>query len=222
MKTYNDLFISLPEHREPGLAELIAQYSHTVRLPEKMIYVSPGDLVDTIIYIAEGKTISYMINFGGQEKVSYILSAGWFLRESAFVRSVPKTALRYLRAETATVLFSINRSNYEKLMCYPLFSKALLRSASVKNEMVRRQAESLALDSGQSRLLKLLFSLADSDQLIDGAWHPLLVRYTHQQMSAIIGVNRVTVSRYISELCNEGKIRIVNRKIEVRRGLVFN
>ena len=128
-----------------------------------------------------------------------------------------KFAVRYSITELPTVIYAIDQRQYEKLIQYPSFSKSLLQSSCIKNEVLRRREESLAFDTGKERLFKLLQSLANTNILIDACWHPLSIHYTHAEMSSIIGVNRVTISRFMSELAEEGKIRSVNRRIQVHK-----
>ena len=41
------------------------------------------------------------------------------------------------------------------------------------------------------------------------------VHYTQQELSAIIGSSRITISKTIKELCNEDFIRILNRNTQI-------
>lgn len=217
MRAINDLFVIFPETVNPEAENLMNRTARVISLPAKKIFVRPGDCVDSILYIRSGRTKHYMISPDGIEKVIYILSRGWFLRESAFVFN--HNAARYSITEEPTKLLVIKRELFYSLMQHPVFAMELLRSSSVKNESLRRREESLAFDSGKQRLLKFLISLTDCWAAIDGGWYPLTLQYTHQDMSSIIGVNRVTVSRFITELCDEEKIRVINRKIQVRKDL---
>ena len=45
----------------------------------------------------------------------------------------------------------------------------------------------------------------------------ILTHYTQYEISTIIGSARVTTSKLINELCNDGFIRILNRKIQVSK-----
>lgn len=63
--------------------------------------------------------------------------------------------------------------------------------------------------------MRLFCASANTNQLIDHRWYPLQTNYTHAEIGEIIGGTRVTVSRLIGELSNEGFTRILNRRIQV-------
>ncbi len=215
MKSIDNMFVNFPPEENAALERLLEKNSHTVRLQAKKIFVSPGDKVDTIYYLKSGRTRHYMISPDGVEQVIYILSSGWFMRESTFLVQ-DKTATRYSAAEVESELLVIDRRNYDELARYSEFSRALLRSSCIKTEMQRRHAESLSFDSGKERLLKLLRSLCDRSVSLDKNWAPLTIQYTQSEMASILGVTRVSVSRFMSALADEGALRTVNRKIQIR------
>ena len=67
----------------------------------------------------------------------------------------------------------------------------------------------------KERLLKLFYVAADRTKLIDGQWYNQQIRYTQSDMSTIIGSSRITVSKLLGELCDEGFIRMLNRNIQI-------
>ena len=58
-------------------------------------------------------------------------------------------------------------------------------------------------------------SMVDTDHITDPAWYSLKVHYTHGELGEIVGGARVTISRQLTELCNEGFLRIINRRAQV-------
>ncbi|MDD6315634.1 MAG: helix-turn-helix domain-containing protein, partial [Clostridia bacterium] len=49
----------------------------------------------------------------------------------------------------------------------------------------------------------------------DGKWYGLASKLTHNELAAIVGSARVTISKLINELCDDGFIRIINRRAQV-------
>jgi CRP/FNR family cyclic AMP-dependent transcriptional regulator len=157
-----------------------------------------------------------MVNVDGVEKVTYILNKGWFLREGVFVKpQVGIYAERFSITEMPTTIYVIDLNCYNKLLQYPEFSKELLRSSATKNDLLRREMESIIFDSAKDRLLKLLGVSAKLAEVVDGHWYRLKVAYTHQELAAIIGVNRVTISRFMAALKKSGELRSVNKNIQI-------
>ena len=201
--------------------DLIARNARRRNLPAKTIFVRPGDLVDSIYYIQKGRTRHYMVNSDGSEKVSYILNDGWFLREGAFLRpESPSFAERFSITEIATTFYIIDKPCYDRLIRDPDFSQELLRSSSTKNLLLRREMESMVFDTAAERVLKLLAVSANLSETVDQNWHRLKIAYTHQELAAIIGVNRVTVSRLMASFSRTGELRMVNQRIQIRKDVV--
>jgi len=205
----------------PQVGDLIVKNAKRRDLPAKTIFVRPGDPVDSIYYIHKGKTRHYMINTDGSEKVSYILNDGWFLREGTFLQpDTPTFAERFSVTEMPTTFYIIDKPCYDKLIRNPEFSQELLRSSTTKNLMLRREMESMVFDSAAERVLKLLAVSANLSETVDRHWHRLKIAYTHQELAAIIGVNRVTVSRVMASFSKTGEIRMVNQKIQIHKDVV--
>lgn len=210
------MLIIHPEKKNPKLLELLEREADKKIYPKNSILCTPDDLLTDIAYIATGRIRCYAINHQGIEKTLHIYNGGWFMREGIYSSDESFVATRFLQTEEETVLYNINQSSYTVLIKQDVFLNALLLSSSLKVEMLRQEIESMIFDSGKERLLKLLYSLANTSAIKDGNWASVNSTFTQQELAGIVGVNRVTISRFISELCKSGNIRIVNRKYQVR------
>ncbi len=215
------VLVDFPSCANLEVNELIARYAKRRELPGKKIFVNPGDIIDSIYYIHTGRTRHYMINNDGVEKISYILNNGWFLREGVFVRHTPNMlAERFSITEIPTVLYVIDRKCYDKLLQYPEFSNELLHSSTTKNDLLRRELESIVFDTAKDRLLKLFAASIKPTLIIDDHWHELKISYSHQEIAAILGVNRVTISRLIATALKDGDLRTLNSRIQIHSGTI--
>lgn len=124
-------------------------------------------------------------------------------------------AERYTLAQSDLVLDKIDKAAYEILIQNPLFRDAIIRSLSNKRAFLQRELESVTLECVKERMKNFFVLLSDPSASQDRIWYPLTHRYTHQEIASIIGTNRVTVSRLISELTREGFLRIINKRIEL-------
>lgn len=210
------MLIIHPEKKNPDLEELLKKEAVKRIYPKETILCSPGDMLNSISYIAQGRIKCYAINQQGTEKTIHVYNSGWFMREGIFLMDTPFIANRFLETEATSVLYNIDSSCYERLKKYDVFQSAILLSCSSKVEFLRQEIESMMFDSGKDRLLKFLKSMSNTDDIKDSKWATVKMSYTQQQLAGIIGVNRVTISRFISELCRSGDIRVVNRKYQVR------
>ena len=56
---------------------------------------------------------------------------------------------------------------------------------------------------------------ADRSQLVDGRWYNQQIQYTQNDVSIIIISSRITVSKPLNKSCEEGIIRMLNRRIQI-------
>jgi CRP/FNR family cyclic AMP-dependent transcriptional regulator len=205
---------TLPNVRSKELEELIRKYSTVVTYPAKKVFLEPGMEPQGVYYIAEGRTRHYMIGLDGTEKILYTLTAGWFYGETPCSLQEP-TGL-FSQAEVKTQIYIIPLNIYENLLdTSKIFRDAILENYSNKMLIMRHEIENLTFNSCKDRLKRLFCSVADTDQLVEGNWYNLKVHYTQYELSTIVGGARVTISKLINELCDEGFIRLLNRNAQV-------
>lgn len=216
------LWIGPSKCNEPRLRELIRQHSITRKLEANEIYLSPGEPIYYVAYVADGVTSHYMFGTNGREKVMYRLGKGWFFSEGIFFNDAQsvEVATRYAIAETDTTLYLMDYHNFKVLLKDLEFAQAILHSTVEKCSILRHEIESMTFDSTIDRVKQLLLSCVDPLDIADGIWHNLRVSWTHQDIAAVIGINRVTVSRLITELKNEEYLRLVNGKMQINKKFV--
>lgn len=207
---------TIPNKRNEALEELIRENSTCVTYPAKRVFLEPGMEPQGVYYIAEGRTRHYMMAGDGTEKILYTLSAGWFYGETPVSLQEP-TGL-FSKAEVKTQIYIIPLRTYEHLVdTNKMFRDAIMENILKKMLILRHEIENLTFNSCKDRLKRLFCSTADAERLIDGGWYKLKVHYTQYELSTIIGGARVTISKLINELCDEGFIRMLNRNVQVNQ-----
>ena len=96
-----------------------------------------------------------------------------------------------------------------------MFRDAILQDNAKKMLIMRHEIENITFNSYKDRLIKLFLVAADRSVLVDGGWYNQRVHYTQSDLSTIIGSSRITVSKLMGELCDEGAIRMLNRRVQV-------
>lgn len=206
--------MTVPNPKKRELEELLKQHSTVLTYPAKKVFLEPGMVLNGVYYIAEGRTRHYMVAMDGTEKILYTLAAGWFYGETPCNLEEP-TGL-YSKAETKLTLYKIPLYTYEHLLdTNKMFRDAILDSYSKKMIIMRHEIENLTFHSCKDRLKRLLCSVADTSRVVDGGWYGLKVHYTQYELSTIVGGARVTISKLLNELCQEGFMRILNRNIQI-------
>ena len=81
--------------------------------------------------------------------------------------------------------------------------------------IMRHGFKSITFSTYKERLLKLFRMAADRSQLVDGRWYNQQIQYTQNDVSIIIISSRITVSKPLNKSCEEGIIRMLNRRIQI-------
>lgn len=206
--------ITQPNPMQEELGELLRERSTILTFPAKKVFLEAGTMLDGVYYIADGRTCHYMVSLDGTEKVLYTLCSGWFYGEAPCNIKEP-TGL-YSKTEVKTTFYKIPYASYRELLdTNKLFRDMVLNSYAAKVLIMRYEIENLVFNSCKDRIKRLFCINADTSRLVEGAWYDLKVHYTQYEVSTIVGGARVTVSKLINELFQEGFARSLNRRIQV-------
>ncbi len=212
--SFESASLLFPTIYDEHLEKLLQQSSTEIIYPAKHTFSVPGDGSQFVYYIKEGRTKHYMMNDEGTEKILYSLNPGWFFMEVAWFLNYP-TGL-YSQTETDTVLYRLDSQSCHQLLDKSeAFRERLITGCCHKILLLRYEVENLTFNSSKSRIKRLLISSVDTKSISDPGWYDLKVKYTHYEMGMIIGSVRVTVSKLMNELCDEGFLRVINRRVQV-------
>ena len=205
---------TLPNGMSSELEQFIKQNGTIIQLAPKTVFCKIGERIGGVYYIAEGRTSHYIIGQNGGEKLLYTLSKGWFFGEAINILNEASTVIS--KADTPTTLYRLDHDTFLRLTDESaLFRNAVLLESAKKTLIMRHEIENITFNSYKDRLLKLFLVAADRSELVDGRWYNQRVHYTQSDLSTIIGSSRITVSKLLNELCEEGVIRMLNRRIQV-------
>lgn len=193
--------------------------SQKVVVPEGKVFITEGDELSLLYYIRSGIVSLYMTDRNGAEKTLYCLTRGWFFGEIVALLDLARTSLHFEAGED-TILYGLDRDNAARLMENNAnFRNSLMKCTCYKTIALRYEIANYTFCSTKTRLLKSLYRDVEVSSIIDGQWYCLAKKRTHYELGVDIGASRVTVSRLISELCCEGRLRTVNNQIQFSRAL---
>ena len=196
----------------PEVLEAFGRVSEAVPSPDgKKIAFTVG--YESIESNASNAEI-YIMNADGIEKVLYTLSEGWLFGEGIGKFSSETTIFSAAVEDTEIWRLSYQQ-NQQLLREQPEYTQLLLRCVTYKQIYLRYEVENLCFNSCKERLKRAICTEVDQSTLIDSAWYELNHQYSHYELSILISSARVTVSKLLSELCNDNFIRVLNRKIQV-------
>ena len=211
---FNYSSFTLPSQVSRELEDLIRENGTVLRLTPKAVFCNIGEDPGGVFYIVSGRTSHYITGQDGGEKLLYTLSSGWFFGVS--VHFLKESTTLTSKADIATTLCKLDHATFHRLIDQSaLVRNAILLDDAKKMLIMRHEIENITFHSYKERLVKLFLVAADRSELVDGKWYNQRVHYTQNDLSTIIGSSRITVSKLLGELCEEGTIRMLNRRIQI-------
>ena len=214
--------LTFSKNNNQDLEKIIIQKAEIIEVPRKKVFMYPDEELEYLYFIKDGKTRHYMSNTEGAEKILYVLTRGWFFGESAFVLGYENTSL-YSQAEEDTTLYLISKDRATSLMEESkIFRDAIMKCFAFKTMILRYELENILFNPAKDRIKSFLSVNVNKDKLFDSNWFDINSKYTHREIGVLVGSSRVTVSKMIQELIQEGFVRIVNNKIQVNSKLYYD
>lgn len=180
--------------------------SHPPRLYEKgeMIYWQ-GSRAEEFYYLKSGGVRVFLCSENGAEKTLSVMKPGRIFGEAAFFDGLPRVSSAKALAHSEIV--PITRSGLtECIRREPQLAVSLLAYLSQTIRMLSAQLDTVAFQQADERVARLLLKLSAENGL---------VRLTHEDLAALAGISRVTVSRVLSEFARRGWVETCYREIRV-------
>lgn len=98
---------------------------------------------------------------------------------------------------------------------FPELAVALLRITGMKQRVLGIRAQYLASPRPEARIAELLHRLTDLYGSEDGATTLIGISLTHEQIAAMTGTTRVTVTRALKRLRDEGVIAVSGKQLRI-------
>lgn len=182
--------------------------------PAKKILFYPGDTAEYLYYVDSGKILMGLWGEEGEERLVEILGTNTFFASASLIGNLPDRI--FVSTDTPTTVYKIDRKNTYRLMSESeAFRNAILHYISAIVIKLIVLIEDNAFLDCRNRILNLLNASIQEGALIESQWLDLKYNYSQTDIARIVGATRPTISRMMKELCDDGSIRIINRKIQV-------
>ncbi|KKP29936.1 MAG: hypothetical protein UR15_C0008G0014 [Parcubacteria group bacterium GW2011_GWA2_31_28] len=189
-----EIFHGLTEQKLNKIDQLfdLKQYKkHTVLF-------KPGDSRKVYI-VKSGRVELYRITEEGRKFIVDVLKKGGIFGD--FDLKFPTEI--YAETIEETVIFSTSTDKFIDLLKDPALSVKLFKFIFNKLILIEKKMTSLATDNVFRKFLKLIVYLGKNDELLS-IEHSMTDRYTHEQLSQMLGVSRQTITTLINDLENKG------------------
>jgi len=176
---------------------------------------------DALYLVVEGKAKAVLLGESGREMILYLFKAGDFFGEMSLLDNEPRSASVQC-LEDSTVLVLRRESFHRHIEAYPQTALSILREMSARLRRADEIIGSLALLDVYGRVARLLRELADRDgeETDDGVL--IRERPTQQDIAAMVGTSRETVSRALSDFARRGFLVMTGKQILLRHHFIHS
>ncbi len=159
-------------------------------------------------YLKKGQVKIFVSSENGTEKTLAIYKEQMLFGEAAFFAGHPRTTNAIATKESEVLV--ISKENI--LQCFgekPMLAWSIMSSLSQTVRLLSMQINEMSFLSAKKRLLQFLISEYEKGQGV--------ISHTQEEIGALMGVSRVTISRELRELKKAGILEIHYGKLKIKR-----
>jgi len=150
----------------------------------------------------------------GAEFVLEVMGHWAVCGEGAAFDGRPRFSSAYALKDTEAIVFDSTIVK-DAFRTYPELADALLRITSMKQRILGVRALYLSSPRPEARIAELLHRLVELYGSKDAEATVVDVALTHEQMAAMTGTTRVTVTRVLKRLRDEGVLQLKGRRLRI-------
>lgn len=201
--------IKLPEMLYP----YFEQVGSTIHLQAGSPVYMQGDQANRLFLIKKGRVRVYYIASNGDELTLEIVEKGRIFGESSFLAQTT-------RQTTVSAVNEVELVSCTLEQLYPYFQQSkeltliLFQLLSNTCEHLANQLKRVTLYNSSEKIVSFL--LDETAQVnIDKAILENTLPYSHEELAACLGLNRVTVTKVLNEFRQKGWVKLEYKKIHV-------
>jgi CRP-like cAMP-binding protein len=208
--------LSMVDVLEPLTAEqtdLLAQRTQERAFGRGETMYTPGDASETVFVLLTGRMRLYGMA-GGQELTFEVVRASTLFGIASLMERTQDEYAVTLEPSRVGVLglsdfWHLVREN-------PEVNARLVKVLGDRLRQTRGRMADIALKETPARLASLILDLVQSEGVVTREGHyKLVAHYTHEQLAAMIGATRGSVTRALGKLQDSGCVRLIRRLIHV-------
>jgi CRP/FNR family transcriptional regulator, cyclic AMP receptor protein len=175
---------------------------------------APGDAPEVVFVLLTGSVRLYGMVGGGKELTFDVLRAGTLFGIASLME---RTQDEYAMALEPSRVGVLGLNDFWHLVGQkPEVNARLVKLLGERLRRTRRRMADIALKEIPARLASLILDLVQSEGVVTREGHyKIVTHYTHEQLGAMIGAQRVAVSRAFGKLQDSGSVRLFRRRIYV-------
>jgi CRP/FNR family transcriptional regulator, cyclic AMP receptor protein len=208
--------LSMVDLFEPLTAEqkdLLAQRTLERAFERGETVYAPGDSSEAVFVLLTGRLRLYGMA-GGQELTFEVVRASTMFGIASLME---RTQDEYAIALEPSRVGVVGLNDFWHLVRQtPEVNARLVKVLGDRLRMTRGRMADIALKETTARLASLILDLVQSEGVVTREGHyKIVAHYTHEQLAAMIGATRGSVTRAFSKLQDSGCVRLIRRLIYV-------
>ena len=209
------IFSDLDERGLDDLERLMVQS----RYAKDALIVSHEEVGDALFIVVAGRAKAVLLGESGREIILYLFRPGDFFGEMSLLDNEPRSAT--VQALEDTSLLVLKREAFHRhIREYPATALSILREMSRRLRRADEVIGSLALLDVYGRVARMLRELAERDGVESEEGVLISERPTQQDIAAMIGTSRETVSRALNDFAKRGYLTMDGKAIFLRHAFL--
>lgn len=171
-----------------------------------------GDVDSRFYFVLRGRIQISTMREDGSEFVLEVMGRWAICGEGAAFDGEPRFSSGIAQEDSEVIIFDVNKvcSAFREV---PEFAVALLRISAMKQRILGIRTQYLASARPESRIAELLLRLADLYGKPEDGGVVIDISLTHEQIAAMTGTARVTITRALKRLRDQGAIQTRGKQI---------
>ena len=175
-----------------------------------------GDLADTMFLIKGGRIKLSKLTESGNELVLGYRKPGDFIGENILTDAETYPCSAWCQEETLICGFSKQQFN-ALILEHPHIGLQIIRNMSERIAWLSDQVGNLTVTNIEDRLHRVLHNVAKEQGAEDKRGYVLNFSITHEELGFLIGAHRVSVTRAMNALKQNGKIAVDGKSLVIAR-----
>lgn len=185
------------------------------RFRKNAVLYEQGEISRRFYFVLDGLVQISIFRDDGQEVVLELMGPDTVCGEGAAFDGLPRFSSAVAVDDTDTIEFDVTTMT-EIFRQHPECAASLLTVTSLKQRVLAIRLEHLTSREPQDRIMELLNRLKAMFAIDHPRGRLLVTHLTHEQIGAMTGISRVTVTRALQRLREQGIIDTVDGHILIR------
>jgi CRP/FNR family transcriptional regulator len=206
---------------EPKEMDALASVGKQKLFRRRAAVFHQGDSADSLFLIKSGRIKLSKLFEDGREATLDYRKAGDTFGENTFSEEICYPVTAWCVEDTYTC--GINKSDFEQLILkHPTIGLRMIRKQSELIANLTTRLGDMAIPSLEERLFQVLINVAREHGIADSRGVHIQFPLTHEDLSFLTGSHRVTITKAIKKLENDGRIEKEGRSYILKAAVVLS